>query len=39
MDIIPEAIDDARKNAEALGLANYHYILSAILFELLIECI
>lgn len=25
MDIIPEAIDDARKNAEALGLENYHY--------------
>ena len=25
MDIIPEAIDDARENAEALGLENYHY--------------
>ena len=25
MDIIPEAIYDARKNAEALGLENYHY--------------
>ena len=25
MDIIPEAIEDARKNAESLGLDNAHY--------------
>ena len=25
MDIIPEAIEDARKNAKSLGLENAHY--------------
>lgn len=25
MDIIPEAIEDARKNAKSLGLGNAHY--------------